>query len=115
MTGTQLGYLRGRRSGLPTPAWLDAQRQRAIWLLRRGSASLYLAQWLVGLRTLTPRLAGATDFDHRAFTAASAPSAVIWSTTLTTLGYLSAATHQPLSRWLGFGTPTVVAASCCSG
>ncbi len=95
MTGTQLAYLRGRRSGLPTPARLDPHRQRA---LRREPVALCLAQWLVGLRTLTPRLAGAAGLGYRDFTAASAPTAATWAQPGDPR-LPDRSDHQPLFRW----------------
>lgn len=101
VVGAQLAYARGR---LPAPGRLRQPVSRATELLRRrGVLAVGVAQWVVGARTLTPRLARRAGIGYRRFAAASVPSACAWGATLTTLGYAVAAAYETLSSWFGVG------------
>src|SRR5262245_4659969 len=58
--GGQLAYLRGRRTGgTRTSGRLHQTIERAESLIaRHGAWSIAIAQWIAGLRTFAPRLAG---------------------------------------------------------
>ncbi|MEU3270110.1 DedA family protein [Saccharomonospora sp. NPDC006951] len=110
VAGSHLAYLRGRAGALPTPRRLAGPREHAVRLLRRsGPLALCLAQWLVAVRTLTPRLAGVAGLDYRRFAVASVPSGLMWGAVLTMLGYLAAGAYDSLTRLFGFGAAGVVA------
>ena len=79
-------------------------------LLRRfGPWALCLSQCLVGVRTVAPRLAGASGIGYRRFATASIPAAACWGSSLVLLAYSAGAMYEPLSRWLGIGGMAVLA------
>ncbi|MGW5647080.1 DedA family protein [Saccharopolyspora sp. NPDC003752] len=79
--GAQLGYLRGRQSGVPP-------RMPVPILVRRlGLAAVAGGQWLSGARVLTPRLAASTGMPYRRFAVASIPSTTLWASCLAGTGY----------------------------
>ncbi|WP_263251366.1 VTT domain-containing protein [Saccharopolyspora rosea] len=102
--GTQLAFHRGRRVGLPDLRLLREPRRRAEKLMRMaGPPALCAGQWLVGARTLVPRLAGSSGLAYRRFAAASVPAAAVWAVTMVELGYASADAYVRLARWMGIG------------
>lgn len=92
--GPQLGYYNGRRWRLHALPPLIPTRAVAAWeragtlVARYGVPAVAFGQWLFAARLVTPRLAGYSGVPYRTYTAANAPSAVLWAITITTAGYL---------------------------
>ncbi|GAA1706389.1 hypothetical protein GCM10009765_64790 [Fodinicola feengrottensis] len=90
--GPQVGYFRGRRRRAVPSRWLArvpagiTERVQG-YLVRHPMLSVACGQWLVSARMLTPWLSGRL-LPWRRFTLANVPSAVLWATSLVTLGYL---------------------------
>lgn len=92
VTGPQIAYPRGAPA---VPARLAGLERRAARALRDGSLlSVCAAQWVVGLRTLAPRLASAAGFTYRRFAPVSAAA---WSTCLTVLAHVAETAYE----WAG--------------
>ena len=110
VVGTHAGYWVGRCRGLPTGSALRRPTLRAVGLFQRlGPAAVCLGQWTVGVRTLTPRLAGCSGMPYHRFARYSAPTAATWGATLVLLGTLSGGYSAPVLRWLGYSPAGVLA------
>jgi membrane protein DedA with SNARE-associated domain len=108
--GAHAGYWVGRYRGLPTGSALRRPTLHAVGLFRRlGPAAVCLGQWTVGVRTLTPRLAGCSGMPYHRFARYSAPTAATWGATLVLLGTLSGDYSGPVLRWLGYGPAGLLA------
>jgi membrane-associated protein len=104
VAGAQTGYWLGRRRHLPTSSALRGPTQRAVALFGRlGPAAVCLGQWTVGVRTLTPRLAGRSGMPYHRFARYSAPTAATWGAGLVVLGARTGDLSATLLRWLGYG------------
>lgn len=111
VTGTHVGYWFGRGDGLPATGLLRRPAQRATELFDRlGPAAVCLGQWTVGVRTVTPRLAGGAGMPYHRFARYSAPTAALWGASLVLLGVLTGRLSGPLLQWLGYGPLAVLAA-----
>lgn len=106
VTGNQVGYLLGRRTG--TRVWareggrvLNRQHlERAHRFFGRwGFWAVVVARWLPWIRTLAPVVAGAARMDRRIFLTASIIGATAWVPGLILLGYYGAGLIQQLP-WL---------------
>ena len=94
--GDTLGYVLGRRLG-PNAVrrWRWSRRilkprlERARrHFERHGGASVAAARWVGALRAVVPAIAGAAALPYRRFLAWDAPSAIAWSATVASVGYL---------------------------
>lgn len=95
ITGQQIAYLRGAPS---VPARLRGLARRAERALRDGGLpAVCAAQWVVGMRTVAPRLASTAGVPYRRFAPASAANATVWATALTGLAYAAEAVRE----WVG--------------
>jgi membrane protein DedA with SNARE-associated domain len=104
VAGVQLGYWRGRGTGLPTAGRLQRHSQFVVELFERiGPTAVCLCQWTMGMRTLAPRLAGRSGMSCLRFACYSTPTAAIWGAGLVLLGNLAGAQAGPALRWLGYG------------
>lgn len=104
ITGGQLAYLRGRRpSTRRVVAGKRAGRagklrttiERAEDLVsRHGALALATSQWISGLRTFTPRLAGRARVPYRVFGATQIPIAAVWAAAFVSLGHFAGLAAQ---------------------
>lgn len=94
MLGDSLGYVLGRTVG----ADLIEQRSWLRWLrpsLRRarrrfdrhGPVFVAAARWVGALRAVVPVVAGSAQLSAPRFAVAAAPSAIVWTTTMTSIGF----------------------------
>jgi membrane protein DedA with SNARE-associated domain len=94
--GDNLGYLVARRYGrglLQHPGPLLAQRMRVLELgepffARHGAQAVFFGRWILGLRTWTAWLAGASDMTWTPFAIWNAAGGISWATTVGLAGYL---------------------------
>lgn len=117
LLGGQLAYLAGRR-GRGTSAALarlaaargrTGRLARAVLLRRPRRRDVLVAQWLVGARTLVPRLAGARGLSYRRFAAVHMPVSLVWGAGLVTLGAAAGAAYQQVGALLtGIGLAVLV-------
>lgn len=106
--GGSLAYRSGRRRGpgLRTTRlghWIGAKRwERAEGLFGRfGGRAIFLAQWIVGARTLVPRLAAMNGVPYRRFLAWQMPAAALWSAWMVGASYLAGASYDLLAARAG--------------
>ncbi|WP_051581313.1 DedA family protein [Pseudonocardia acaciae] len=101
--GGQLAYLAGRRSaarsgsiaGRLERALRPRHRELLTTMLReRGAGAVVLGQWIIGVRTLMPRLAGHAGLSYRRFSAHQLPTASAWAATLVLSGYGVGAAYE---------------------
>lgn len=93
VTGTQLAYQSGARSGRRAEGVNATPEARGRWVRaqhlmeRHDLMAVPVAQFVVVTRTLVPRLAGLGGTSWSRFTLVSIPAATAWATALTTTGY----------------------------
>ncbi|MCP2276339.1 membrane-associated protein [Nocardia amikacinitolerans] len=94
ITGNQVGYVIGQRTGHRLVARKDGRYintrnlQRVSELLQRhGFLAVLVARWIPWVRTLCPMVAGAAQMDHRKYTIASTIGAIIWAPVLLLIGF----------------------------
>lgn len=95
--GGQLAYLRGRHhTGKTRPAGrLHATIERAESMVaRHGVWSIAIAQWIAGLRTFTPRLAGRARVPYRVFGLTQVTVATVWAASFVSLGHFAGLAMQ---------------------
>ncbi|SHN47398.1 DedA family protein [Cryptosporangium aurantiacum] len=124
LVGDTCGYLIGRRrTGHPAAGdvrrgfvqrRLDGALTRASALLgRHGGRAVFVARWVVGARTLVPRLAGAAGMTPGSFARYSVPAGLLWSGAYVGGGFLAGSSYQQVSAVAGqasLGLVTVAAA-----
>ena len=95
LAGDSLGYLIGHRFGRDlVDRWRWTRRLRpALRRARRhfadrGGMTVAVARWIGSLRAVVPVIAGAGDMRFARFVMWDAPSAVLWSTAIGTVGYV---------------------------
>ncbi|MFI5958799.1 DedA family protein [Cryptosporangium sp. NPDC051539] len=89
--------LGGRRS-----ARLQRATDRAAALLgRHGGRAVFAARWVVGARTLVPRLAGSGGLAPTGFLRYSVPSGVLWAGFFVSAGYLAGSSYLQVSAVAG--------------
>jgi undecaprenyl-diphosphatase len=94
--GDNLGYLLARRYGrglLQHPGPFLAQRTRVLELgepffARHGPKAVFFGRWILGLRTWTAWLAGASGMTWTPFAIWNAAGGISWATTVGLAGYL---------------------------
>jgi membrane-associated protein len=95
IVGDNLGYLIARRYGrglLQHAGPFLAQRQRVLELgepffARHGPKAVFFGRWILGLRTWTAWLAGASDMSWTRFAIWNAAGGVSWAITVGLAGY----------------------------
>jgi membrane protein DedA with SNARE-associated domain len=137
--GDAIGYLAGRRhaqrrpatprppagdhqaSGKPHRYWTrlygrvqrsirTVHRPRAARLVaRHGGRTVFLARWIVGARTLVPRLAGEGGTSAWGFARWSVPAGLAWSTSYVLAGYLGGSSLDDLSALMSQASLAIVA------
>jgi membrane protein DedA with SNARE-associated domain len=98
----------GRRRGPRVRAtrlgrWIGDKRwNRAERLFtRHGGRAIFLGQWIVGARTLIPRLAGMNGTRYTSFAAWHTPAAALWSLWMVGASYLAGASYDLLAARAG--------------
>jgi len=91
--------IRTTRLGL----WIGAERwDRAERLFgRHGGRAIFLGQWIVGARTLMPRLAGMNGVPYHRFAAWHTPAAVLWAVWMTGASYAAGASYDLVAARAG--------------
>ncbi|MEA2443517.1 MAG: hypothetical protein QOJ12_809 [Thermoleophilales bacterium] len=93
--GDNLGFLLARRFGrglLERPGPFFGQRRRALevgepFFARHGPKAVFFGRWILGLRTWTAWLAGASKMNWRAFAVWNAAGGVSWAATVGLTAY----------------------------
>ncbi|WP_246607896.1 VTT domain-containing protein [Paractinoplanes toevensis] len=106
--GGTVGFHTGRRRGPRVRTtrlgrWIGDKRwDRAERLFaRQGGRAILLGQWIVGARTLIPRLAGMNGVPYGRFAAWHTPAAVLWSLWMVGASYLAGASYDLLAARAG--------------
>jgi membrane protein DedA with SNARE-associated domain len=132
--GDAISYLVGRRqahrrpatpqppaSAEPHPNWTrlyhraqqsirTVHRPRAARLVaRHGGRTVFLARWMMGARTLVPRLAGEGGTSTWGFARWSVPAGLAWSTSYVLAGYLAGSSLDEISALLSQATLGIAA------
>jgi membrane protein DedA with SNARE-associated domain len=101
LLGGTIAFHSGRRRGpkLRTTRlgrWIGEKRwDRAERLFtRHGGRAIFLGQWIVGARTLIPRLAGMNGVRYRRFALWHTPGAVLWALWIVGASYLAGASYD---------------------
>jgi membrane-associated protein len=98
--GDNIGYLIGRKGGrwlLERPGRFHRQRLEVLktgepFFERHGPKAVFLGRWILGLRTWTSWLAGATGMRWRSFALWNAAGGISWATTIGLVAYLVGST-----------------------
>ncbi|MEV6302904.1 DedA family protein [Actinoplanes sp. NPDC051861] len=94
--GGNLGYLSGRRRAV------EATGSRAERLFTKyGGRAIFLGQWVVGARTLMPRLAARHGVPHRGFLARHTPAAILWAWWMVGASYAAGASYEVVAARAG--------------
>lgn len=115
LTGSQLAYWRGRSLGgegdLPR-SWTvrrigPARWQRITGLVGDfGERAVLLGQWVVGARTLVPRLAGMAGLPYHRFARWNLPVAPVWGALWVLVGWAAGRSYElvaTVSSWVSLG------------
>ncbi|WP_250028781.1 DedA family protein [Paractinoplanes maris] len=96
------GYFAGRRRG-PRARWVKERHWRRAERIfdRHGGRAVFFGQWVVGARTLVPRLAGMNGVPYRIFVTWHSPAAVGWALWLVLGSYLAGASYDVLAARAG--------------
>ncbi|XVU26118.1 DedA family protein [Actinoplanes sp. CA-054009] len=68
---------------------------------RYGGRAVFLGQWVVGARTLVPRLAGRKRVPYRRFAAFHTPAVILWACWLVGASYFAGASYDVLAARAG--------------
>ncbi|WP_328469452.1 DedA family protein [Actinoplanes sp. NBC_00393] len=99
LLGGNLAYLSGSRRAV---AVTNSRWQRAERLFaRHGGRAIFLGQWVVGARTLMPRLAARSGVPRGRFLAWHTPAAMLWSLWMVGASYLAGASYDILAARAG--------------
>ena len=71
------------------------------YFARYGNKTILVARFITGLRVFAALLAGASHMRWRIFVAYNVAGALLWSVTITTLGYLFGQSLPLLIKWVG--------------
>lgn len=118
--GDHLGFLEGRRVGprlrrSRAGRWIgEARWGRADTVLdRRGGGAVFVGRWLTVVRTLVPRLAGASAMPLRRFAPYDTAGVLTWAAAELGAGYLAGASYQTVAK--RFGTTALALAVLAAG
>lgn len=116
VVGDSLAFAAGRRSGERVRASRFGRRVgSARWaradafVAHHAARAVLLARWVVGLRTLVPRLAASGGMPYGRFVRMNVPSGLAWAGTFVTAGYLAGSSYERVSGAYGRATGAVVA------
>ncbi|MGN9913531.1 DedA family protein [Phytohabitans sp. LJ34] len=85
-------------------------RPRAARLVaRHGGRTIFLARWIMGARTLVPRLVGEGQTSVWGFARWSVPAGLAWSTSYVLVGYLGGGSLDNLSALMSQASLAIVA------
>jgi membrane protein DedA with SNARE-associated domain len=108
LTGGTVAFRSGHRNGprirtTRLGRWIGDQRwDRAERLFgRHGGRAIFLGQWIVGARTLMPRLAGMNGVPYHRFAAWHTPAAVLWAGWMTGASYAAGASYDLVAARAG--------------
>ena len=102
LLGGSLAYASGARTGPKLRSRRPDRWERADRLFTRyGGRAVFLGQWVVGARTLVPRLAGINGMRYRQFAVRQMPSGVLWSLWMVGASYLAGASYHVLAARVG--------------
>jgi membrane protein DedA with SNARE-associated domain len=108
LTGGTVAFHSGHRNGprLRTTRlgrWIGDERwNRAERLFGRyGGRAVFLGQWIVGARTLMPRLAGMNGVPYHRFAAWHTPAAMLWAVWMTGASYAAGASYDLIAARAG--------------
>jgi membrane-associated protein len=98
--GDNAGYLISRRFGralLSRPGRFERRRRRVLeigepFFDRHGPKAVFFGRWILGLRTWTSWLAGATRMPWSSFAVWNAAGGISWATTIGLVAYLVGST-----------------------
>lgn len=116
LAGDTLAFRAGRHRTAAAPGAGGALARRADrgWARaarlydRAGPWAVPAARWVTVARTLVPRAAAAKGLTWPRFLAFSAPSALVWTTTLVTAGHLVGASYERVTAAVGRGSGAIV-------
>ncbi|MEU4420201.1 DedA family protein [Actinoplanes sp. NPDC024001] len=100
LLGGNLAYRFGTRRVVTAPrgrGWDRAERLFA----KHGGRAIFLGQWVVGARTLMPRLAARSRVPHRRFAAWHTPAAILWAWWMVGASYAAGASYDLLAARAG--------------
>lgn len=123
IVGQATGYWLGRTFGQTFLRWLraiahfdDTDMAAAKKLIcRRGVTTIFVARFIVGLRTVAGVLAGTLGMERRRFCAANVLGAVAWVTTMSLMGYAFGARVNDFSHYVEYVSWTLGAALFAGG
>ncbi|MEV4345315.1 DedA family protein [Actinoplanes sp. NPDC049596] len=95
LAGGNFAYFAGQRK--PPKEHKKAERL----FERYGGRAVFLGQWVVGARTLVPRLAGRKRLPYRRFAAFHTPAVILWATWLVGASYFAGASYDVLAARAG--------------
>ena len=104
--GDNIGYWIGRRGGRPLLERYkklfhisDATIHKGEEFLdRRGSAAIFLARFIAGMRIVAGPLAGVLRMDWHRFLVANAAGAFVWVMVISCVGYFFGSQHRMIAR-----------------
>ena len=110
--GDQIGYWVGREGGRPfvlrwgrylliTPERLA---RAEAFFARHGGKAVFLARFVVGLRTFGALTAGVSRMHWRTFALYNALGGMVWATAAVAVGYLLGGSLALVERWLGWAS-----------
>jgi undecaprenyl-diphosphatase len=97
LLGDSIGYWEGRLVGPRLRSGRLGRRigvrrwQRAERVIRRGAPAIALGRWTAFVRTLVPRIAGATGVGYVVFLVYEVPAVLVWMPGTILLGYAAGA------------------------
>ena len=118
--GDNLGFLLARRFGpglLQRPGPFSGHRRRVLvfgeaFFARHGPKAVFFGRWILGLRTWTSWLAGASKMNWRTFAVWNAAGGISWAATVGLTAYFigqSTAGAFTIFGLIGLGTALLVA------
>ncbi len=116
IVGATIGYVIGRRFGLPLALkygryiHLDEGRLKIgqYLFLRYGFAIVFLGRFVALLRALSAFLAGVNLFDRRQFALANVLGAIVWTSVYACGGYLLGEAFELYARPVAIGAAVIV-------
>nr|WP_296069716.1 DedA family protein [uncultured Actinoplanes sp.] len=100
--GGTLAYVSGKRRGPRLRTRHPSRWERADRLFaRHGGRAIFVGQWVVGARTLVPRLAGINALPYGRFARRQTPAAVLWALWMVGASYLAGASYDVLAAKAG--------------
>jgi membrane protein DedA with SNARE-associated domain len=100
--GGTLAYVSGKRRGPKLRTRHPSRWERTDrFFARHGGRAVFLGQWVVGARTLVPRLAGINALPYGRFARLQTPAAVLWTLWMVGASYLAGASYDVLAARIG--------------